>query len=171
MSIQKIEKDTHGEKISLVEANKMIAEFKRLDSKIIKSIDPTVNESHEKEKLGEFKVREYNAFIFHRNLIDRFFDGSETDANGNSVKAQYLMVLLGAHPEKKGDFKAGSFTVLTAGCNLGTKTNSAGKEEPVFYPINTHSQDQVNEYPPKHVITELEVESGNQPTIKYFRVI
>ncbi len=172
MDIKKLKKDTYGKKIKLPQANEMINEFLELDKIMIKSIDSKELDPKKRKRAEELKARECNAFIFHKDLIARFFDGTERDDQGNPISSEYLMVILGAHAkdEKVEDIKAGSFTVITTGCNLAVEKVD-GVDVAKFYPINTLADDPANEYPPRQVITNLSFEGGPfDGMIKYFLV-
>lgn len=98
-----------GRQISLQVAEKIIDEHTELDTKVVKGIDPGIKPD-ELSRVKKFLSRENNAFVFSKKLITRFFEPG-SDAN-------YLLVIVGAHPEDEPDpnFPPGSFTVVTMGC-------------------------------------------------------
>lgn len=157
-----------GERISLEFAEELIQEHKALE-KITTRI---VNENADplmRVKAIEMNGKNYNAFVFSKDLIMRFFDGSETDKFDNPQSSNFLLVILGAHPKEVGDFKAGSFTVLTAGCvRKVEKVIVEGEEKEVtkFYPLDIDYP--ANEYPPQSVITSLVSDKDGNKTIEYF---
>lgn len=160
--------DIYGKKIDLVEANSLIKEFQVLDAittKVIKSDAP----DELKIKAVEMNSKSYNAFIFTKDLIQRFFDNSEKDQNGNPVSADYLMVLLGAHPNEVGDFKKGSFTVLTVGCIKKEEPNSKSPLGDIFFPLGIPQP--ANEYPPKAVVKVLHNNDDKENGNPYFVTI
>ncbi len=155
-----------GKKINLADAQKMIAEFSLLkgNTQINLKVDFLQKPSQGVvKKTAEFMEmgNTHNAFIFSKELIMRFFDGSEKDADGKAVVADYLLVVLGAHAKTKSvnkeSFKAGSFTVLTAGVKrivekpskVAKNASSAARTAvlPKFEAMNIPMP--VNEYPPK----------------------
>ena len=145
-----------GQKIDLREAQGMIEEYLRLSN----NTDTTIKENVKsdpvlQEKMNVFvKKREYNAFVFTKELLMRFFDGSEEDDDYNPQSANFLVVILGAHENAKTvndqKFEAGSFTVLTAGCTRRTESKD-GKKVIKFYPLSTPKA--ANEYPPQTTVT------------------
>ena len=112
--------------------------------------------------------QEKNAFIFSKDLLMRFFDGSETDDLGNPKSANYLMVVLGAHPKQKIvneiPFEAGSFTVIALGCEKKIDTNG----EITFHPLDI--EEAASEYPPNRVISNLIDKESSQGKI-FFKII
>lgn len=152
MDIKTINPPTFGRKISLTKINTLIDEFNKLDKIIEKSVDKTEPDELKKKRAEEMISRSYNAFIFDKELIDRFFHAS----NGQQEN-RYLMVLLGAHDKEETidqeHFKAGSFTVIAVGCNMREETEGDKKVQ-VFFPANT-TTDPGTEYPPRQVVTEL----------------
>jgi len=152
-------KEVYGGPIKLTEANEMIREFIDLNEIIEKKVKPIRGKNPNPQRMARAAVLNkgsYNAFIFTKDLIMRFFDGREKDEFGNPESSNFLMVILGAHPKKVkkfgSTFDAGSFTVLTAGCErriVKTK-GKKGKKEVRFYPLNIPKA--ANEYPPKKVI-------------------
>lgn len=150
------ESKEYGQPIDLNEAINLINEHKKLRDNIkMESIsssqagDPDLG-----KKTGVFLNQKYNAFVFTKDLIMRFLDGSEKDDFGNPQASNYLVVILGAHPEKKviddEEFDAGSFTVLTAGCRR-VEEIVKGKKVIKFYPLSIPKP--ANEYPPRTYIT------------------
>ncbi|MTI26293.1 hypothetical protein [Fulvivirga kasyanovii] len=83
--------------------------------------------------------KDFNAFVFEREHIDRFFCEGAT----------HLMIFLGAHPEKGDLGKPGSFTVVAAGCTIGgTTTNrETGEEETIYTSLDI--DEPATQYPPK----------------------
>ena len=149
------EKPNYGKKIQLAEAQDMIYEYESLRDKTELKVRTEINKKEEQLKLQEFLKREgYNAFVFTKDLIMRFFDGSEEDDDFNPLASNYLVVILGAHKNAKEvngkKFAAGSFTVLTAGCTRRTEKDEKGEEVIRFYPLS--SLEPANEYPPETII-------------------
>lgn len=157
--------NSFGEKISLDEANDLVKEYVALD-KVTKRVVDAPEGSLLKVKAEEMSSKSYNAFIFTKDLIMRFFDGSESDEFGNPKSSNFLMVVLGAHPTKKGDFEAGSFTVLTAGCERIIEKDAKGNPTVKFYPLNILQP--ANEYPPHYVMPVLKEEKDGKDKIDYF---
>ncbi|AYB32180.1 hypothetical protein [Chryseolinea soli] len=169
MNIENLMKKTYGEKILLADANKMIKEFIDLNAITVKSVKQDggqgINiEPSRRTRAVELNGNRCNAFIFSKDLIMRFFDGGEEDEFGNPRSANFLMVILGAHTEdvvRDGqEFKAGSFTVLTAGCER--RVVKVNDEDRVgFYALNI--PEAANEYPPHQVVLQLEPKEGLLP--------
>lgn len=153
---------SYGKEISLEEANMMIEEYRQLDAITSKTVKGDQLDAELSAKANVLINKTYNAFVFKKDLIMRFFDGSETDESGNPESANYIMVILGAHPTKTETHEAGSFTVLTAGCRIDESTEG----ETRFYPLNIKSP--ANEYPPTAVITKLGDEKEGQKMVSYF---
>lgn len=150
------EQKSLGKKITLKEANGMVQLHKKLSDIVEMTLKPNATMQADPENLAAkaqvLISKKYNAFIFTKDLIQRFFDGSETDSDGNPHCANYLMVLLGAHPIEKEGFDAGSFTVLTVGCRKET-TIERDKEVVKYYPLSI--PEPANEYPPTAVVELL----------------
>lgn len=153
------EKNKYGQKITLAEAQTMINEYELLERTIEKRVKEEIAKGPDvslKAKSMVFldKSQQYNAFVFTKDLIMRFFDGSEEDDDGNPHAANYLVVILGAHKNAKTvndqNYEAGSFTVLTAGCTKRTETGKDGKETIKFYPLSV--PEAANEYPPRTIV-------------------
>jgi hypothetical protein len=161
-------KDTFGGKISLEYANAMIEEGINLNNMITKTIIQSEVNNPLASKAAVMNNETYNAFIFTKDLIMRFFDGSEKDESGNPRSSNFLMVLLGAHPYDTGDFKAGSPTVMTVGCErkIINPGGVDGNEEVRFYPLGIAYP--ANEYPPKMVVTQLDGGEEKAQRISYF---
>lgn len=135
----------YGKAISLEEANAIIGEYGKLD-KIVKREIPNTLKGEERTMAEEFSEGNYNAFIFSKELILRFFDDQD-----NGKDADFLVVLLGAHPKElaqSDDFKHGSFTVVTTGCK------KVIEDEKVLF-RTLKSKDPANEYPPKKLMSKL----------------
>ncbi|WP_298421032.1 hypothetical protein [uncultured Kordia sp.] len=136
-----------GKEITLSEANKFINEFN-----ILKDCVEVIPKNGQEERLKEIKefissTNDYNAFVFSKDLIKRFFD-----ANKGKDEANYLVVVLGAYFQDATngkddiDSKKGAFTVLTTGCI---------KEKDSYKVIDIHNP--VNQYAPKMCISKLTV--------------
>lgn len=170
METKKINTETFGRPVSLPAINTMIDEFTKLDKIIDKSVNEAEQDVEKKKRAKEMISRSYNAFIFDKQLIDRFFHASP-----GQEENVYLMVLLGAHDKEETigqeHYKAGSFTVIAMGCNMKEET-SEGKTVQVFFPAKT-TDDPGTEYPPRKVVAEVKtgklLEGGTQNL--FFRVI
>jgi hypothetical protein len=81
-----------------------------------------------------------SSFVFSKETIMRLFDGSQTNNLGQPVSANYIMIMLGAHPVASEGYEAGAFTLLTVGCE---KVNVRGEEK--YYPL-TNFNLPANEY-------------------------
>jgi len=140
-----------GKKISLADADSMIKEYLQIQD-ITQRTVLTSSINNPKYSLDDLKKAAFlieeedkkNAFVFDLNLIKRFFDGTEKDKQtGEIVKANFLVVLLGAHPTQSEingvKFEAGSLTVLTVGCNKDDNSDH-------FIPLNI--DEPANEWPP-----------------------
>lgn len=103
-----------------------------------------------------------NAFVFSRNAIERFFNGSEKDQNGIPAIADHLLIVLGARPFTQGNNEPGSPTILAVGCiqdrNNPTKFNVLNSEFPV------------GEWPPTTSIVTLEKIENVNPDIQFGNV-
>lgn len=132
----------YGRAITLNEANAIIQTHQTLNSFVERK--PTGDITPEANTLfPEFAKRDFNAFIFHKDLIDRFFHNGQDNAD-------YLVVLLGAHPAGINDpnFKPGSFTVVTTGCkDISSPANLELETIKIEKPAN--------EYPPKKTAVQL----------------
>lgn len=161
-------KETFGGKISLKYANAMIEEAINLNTMIVRTVQSPPGDTDLRDRATVMNNETYNAFIFTKDLIMRFFDGSEKDDSGNPRSANFLMVLLGAHPHDCGEFKAGSPTVMTVGCErkIINPGGVDGDEEVRFYPLGIAQP--ANEYPPKMVVTRLEGGEEKFQPMSYF---
>jgi hypothetical protein len=140
----------NAQPITLSEANGMITEYHALDKMVLKSI-AKVNDEELAKRLTEFSGRNYNAFLFEKDSILRFF---------KEEPSEYLMIILGAHPETKRGFNAGSFTVIAAGVNRNAE------EENTFYVVKRGEEKPATEYPPQELIAELKTDKIGQPELK-----
>ena len=155
-----------GKKISLFDAQEMMSEFSLLKGSTELKLKADFLQKPSQgmvKKTAEFMEmgNTHNAFIFSKELIMRFFDGSEKGADGKAIVADYLLVVLGAHAKTKSvnkeSFKAGSFTVLTAGVNKVVEkpakaTKIASSAATTVVPPKFVAMDismPANEYPPK----------------------
>jgi hypothetical protein len=151
-------KQNYGQKISIDDADAMVSELINLRANIdTPIITQSVTQRNDTDLIAKINVlidsQEKNAFIFSKDLLMRFFDGSEVDKFGNPKSANYLMVVLGAHhkPKTVNDipFEAGSFTVIALGCEK--KIDASG--EITFHPLDI--KEAASEYPPTRVVTKL----------------
>ncbi len=103
--------------ISINDANTMIKRQLLLNSFLKRTAKPNTPDGLE-DDMDEFITRNVNAFIFDKGTIDRFFENEDTN---------YMVVLLGAHPnpeelerklseEEKKMYPPGSYTILVTGC-------------------------------------------------------
>ena len=145
----------YGEKINLGDAQEMLNEYDFLRSHIEMKLKDELRaaspETLEKANVFMEMTQDFNAFVFTKELIMRFFDGSEEDKEGNPQASNFLLVILGAHKKDKTvnneTYKAGSFTVLTVGCTRKREVGSDGKTVIKFFPLSTPLP--ANEYPPQ----------------------
>lgn len=167
-------KVTFGKKFTLDEASKMIKEYHHLKSLLQKPIPiRTVKLDLKTEaKLENLTNQDYNAFIFSKELIMRFFDGSEEDAAGNPKSSNYLMLILGAHPDKQGVFDAGAPTVLALGCERKVVDTKDGNDNTVtierFIPLNIDKP--ASEYPGRVVEPGFIKEFKDGTVVDFFTV-
>lgn len=143
-----------GREISISEANKFINEFNILKGSVEIVPKKQLPSSVSIGEVNEFisSTNNYNAFVFSKDLIKRFFDENE----GKEV-ADYLVIVLGAYFQDAStmvkdsmDSKKGAFTVLTTGCV---------KEEDRYKVIDVHNP--VNQYAPNMCISQLEMDLNN----------
>lgn len=123
--------NTHVQLKQLTETKVNAAKAKGADATLLKKAQTMINTNHQ-------------AFIFSKESIVRFFDGSEKDEHGNPVSANYLMVILGAHHGKTKGYEGGALTVLTTGVEKRVEKDAKGKNETRYYPLKKM----------KHTITE-----------------
>lgn len=149
MNLKELQPPNYGREVNLTQINTMVTEFRELDQIIDKTVRESEPSQAKKDKARELKARSYNAFVFRKDLIMRFFNPPPGVA-----PSDYLMVILGAHDKEEIDgpttFKAGSFTVITVGCNALERTQD-GRTQTEFYPTNP--TDPGNEYPPTQVVS------------------
>lgn len=140
-----------GKEISLSEANSFIEEYNSLKKNIEITPKKTLPGTITPKEVNEFitSTGSYNAFIFSKDLIKRFFDENK----GKEV-ADYLVIVLGAYfqdasimVEDSIDSKKGAYTVLTTGCK---------KEEDRYKVVDILNP--VNQYAPNMCISRLGVD-------------
>lgn len=107
-----------GSPITAEEADKYLKEYVKIRENLQKEAFPLIKASQinpsEMGEVNTFYSSDINAFIFSKELIERFFSG--VDENGNpQAKADYLMVILGA--KYKAPDTIGLPTVVVAGVN------------------------------------------------------
>ena len=113
---------THGQIKKITETKVNAAKAKGADAALLKKAKAMIDCDHQ-------------AFIFSKECIMRFFDGSEKDEHGNPVSANYLMVILGAHHGKTKGYEGGTLNVITTGCEKKVEKNAKGKAETRYYPL------------------------------------
>jgi hypothetical protein len=136
---------THGQLKKITETKVSASKAKSADAALLKKAKTLIDCDHQ-------------AFIFSKESIMRFFDGSEKDEHGNPVSANYLMVILGAHHGKAKGYEGGALTVITAGVTKTVEKNQAGKSETRYHPLK-QLKFTANEFstplpppPPPHII-------------------
>jgi len=152
---------SYGKPISWDEATEMI----HTHNQIKKITETKVNASKAKgadaallKKAKTMIDCDHQAFIFSKESIMRFFDGSEKDEHGNPVSANYLMVILAAHHGKTKGYEGGALNVITTGCEKRVEKDPKGKSETRYYPLKKLKLT-ANEYgqpapppPPPHIV-------------------
>ncbi len=140
----------YGRRISIGDANKIVMHHDFLDRHVERVIKGDVSDKL-KEQLKKFNDRDFNAFVFDLDLIEKFIK------EGKDKKAKFLTVLLGAHPEglteevemtraQRSAFGNGSFTVVLTLCE---KVDDNSSIEAV------NMKDPAMEYPPKKAVLQL----------------
>ncbi|ELR73679.1 hypothetical protein C900_02083 [Fulvivirga imtechensis AK7] len=125
-------------------ANEIIGTYCKLNGNIRRYLRRKPASDEEQEMVDRFRDHKakFNAFVFEKDDILRFFD--------KELGATHLMIILGAHSEKEvsqdEDFKKGSFTIVAAGCKHGGGTTYSS------LPLN----EPATEYPPKLVRSTLD---------------
>jgi hypothetical protein len=114
--------NTHGQIKNITETKVNASKAKGADPALLKKAKAMIDSNHQ-------------AFIFSKECIMRFFDGSEKDEHGNPVSANYLMVILGAHHGKTKGYEGGTLNVITTGCEKKVEKNAKGKAETRYYPL------------------------------------
>jgi hypothetical protein len=128
--------NTHLQIKKITETKVSASKAKGADAALLKKAQTMINTDHQ-------------AFIFSKESIMRFFDGSEKDEHGNPLSANYLMVILGAHHGKTKGYEGGALTVLTTGVEKRVEKDAKGKNETRYYPLKKM----------KHTITEYSIPS------------
>jgi hypothetical protein len=129
---------THGQIKNITETKVNASKAKGADAALLKKAKTMIDSNHQ-------------AFIFTKESIMRFFDGSEKDEHGNPVSANYLMVILAAHHGREKGYEGGGLTVITAGVTKAVEKNKAGKSETRYYPLKNlkfTAHDYTNPTPP-----------------------
>lgn len=169
----------YGQPISLSDAAEMHDEYKLLNDNVQMILSPSIAQTLDtdlkaKEEIFIDQRKKVDAYAFSMDLISRFWDGSEKNVNGEAQKADYLLVILGAHKNDKvvngEQFEAGSFTVITAGCTRKEVLEN-GKPIIKFFPLPIKQPG--TEYPPSTRVS-LKSKKGhdiNGNDIDYFEVV
>ncbi|WP_430408449.1 hypothetical protein [Kordia sp.] len=141
-----------GREISLSEANEFINQFNLLKKCVKVSPEIELPNGINATEVKQFitSTNEYNAFVFSKELIKRFFD----EQKGKN-DADYLVVVLGAYfqdasphsYDREIGSKQGAFTVLTTGCV---------KEKNSYKVIDIHNP--VNQYAPNMCVSRLQLD-------------
>lgn len=141
--------DQAGKPITAGEAQKYITEYllekKTLIDKVLArlTLGEIKSDKDLKNCVAHFDSEE-NAFIFSRDMLDRFFNPQDQAA----PKANYLIIFLGA--KYKDDAEKGQRTVVIAGANEHpTKANTL---------VSLNIPAPAGEQPPKKVIATFPVE-------------
>jgi hypothetical protein len=113
---------THGQIKNITETKVSATKAKGADAALLKKAKAMID-------------CDYQAFIFTKESVMRFFDGSEKDEHGNPISANYLMVILAAHHGREKGYEGGNLTVITAGVTKAVEKNAKGKAETRYYPL------------------------------------
>lgn len=107
-----------GKPITAEQANHYLKKYveirENLQQEAIPLKNVTVLNSNQKSEAETFYASDINAFIFSKELIERFFSGVDEN-NMPQPKADYLMVIVGAKYEAPDVI--GTPTVVVAGVN------------------------------------------------------
>lgn len=101
-----------GRAIGRDEANSILSKYTGIMEEAKAQLAPVMSKAMGLAPAERLLFSGYNGFIFSRELIERFFHDKDA-----SKHAEYLVVLLGAHPKDADGFKEGEPTVLVVGCN------------------------------------------------------
>jgi hypothetical protein len=168
------EQKSYGKPISWEEATEMIHTHGKVKGALETSVKKGTDAALAKKAKTMIDAN-HQAFVFSKESIMRFFDGSEKDEHGNPVSANYLMVILGVHHGKTKGYEAGTPNVITTGVEKRVEKNAKGKAETRYYPLKK-LKFTANEYgtpvpppPPPHFIQNKA--AGSKPSndnIDYF---
>lgn len=145
--------DDYGKEITLTEAEEIMDRHAEIKGRVVNKMKTVLKDVIEDQDAVKLLTSEYNAFIFSRKLVERFFKG-DSKAKDPSEVASYLMVILGAHPKKDTDFEENDPTVLLVGCNrkiVGGKVTfvSLGRAKAA------------DEHPPKIIVHDIPFKDNN----------
>jgi hypothetical protein len=169
---------SYGKPISWEEATEMIHTHNQIKDLTETKVNATKAKGADAALLKKAKTMidcDHQAFIFSKESIMRFFDGSEKDEHGNPVTANYLMVILGVHHGKTKGYEGGTLNVITTGCEKRVEKNAKGKDETRYYPLKK-LKFTANEYadpnppPPKggHIVRNTAKNGKQSNDIDYF---
>ncbi len=148
-------KKEYGQKIDIAKAEKLIQKHTEITDKARVQIKAHFETLKAEDGTLEFAdalkyySKEYNAFIFTKELVMRFFNGDPDDKHAPKQSADYLMVILGAQTEDDKDkkFLKGEPTVLVAG------VYKKEEESEDFYSLGI--PEAADEHPPHITIAEF----------------
>jgi hypothetical protein len=129
---------SYGKQISWEEASEMIHTHNQIKKITETKVSASKAKGADAALLKKAKAMidcDHQAFIFSKESIMRFFDGSEKDEHGNPVSANYLMVILGVHHGKTKGYEGGTLNVITTGCEKRIEKDPKGKSETRYYPL------------------------------------
>jgi len=143
-----------GKPIDRKEANTIIEKYTAIMETVQEQLGPAFkaarSKQSEKSNAEKLLLSGYNGYIFTKALVQRFFDNGDSEE-----KAEFLLVLVGAHPTDDGEFKEGEPTVLLVGCNRVEKDDKI-----TFTSLDIPQP--ADEHPPHQFFPELPLrEHGN----------
>lgn len=131
-------------------ANSEISRYNELARPSKALISGIMDLTTKKPDFEQFHLSSFNAFVFSRDEVLRFFFGDAIPPSPEG-QAKHLMVILGAQHEQINGFQIGQPTVIISGVNEMTDNT----EGPSFKFRSLNITDPATEYPPRSVIAEL----------------
>ena len=149
--------------IKLEEANDMIQQGITI-RETFKNVLPTFCILSKNALAINYTSNNFNAFIFKREDILRFFKEDLKDKNNTSIPpAEHLIVIVGAQivdgeTASNQSFKKGDLTVIAAGVNKITDSNDY---------VCLNIEHPADEHTPRAVVSELNVDASGNNELKF----
>jgi hypothetical protein len=148
--------------IKLNDTNDMIQQGIKI-RETFKNVLPTFCMLQKDQLAINYTSNDFNAFVFNRKDILRFFKEDLKDKNGTSIPpAEHLIVIVGAQiadgkTDSNQSFKQGDLTVIAAGVNKITDNN--------YVCLNIDNP--ADEHTPRAIVSELNADNSGNNELRF----
>ncbi len=166
-----------GEAIPLTEANQLIKQRIKITTTCNLFIDGSIEKNRKVlEKISTDEPPESpffnffqkvensysdgaNAYVFSKDDFLRFFDGDSNAETGGTGKADFIMILVGAHSVDSSPYSKGNQAIMIAGCNRESADST-------IYTTMKDWKMPVTEHPPMKVVENVPVKLADSDFIQ-----